>query len=244
MRMAAQYEMLTQLAKAGTKLDFGQDLFVKFYQAFIASNRWQQYLKGVIPTLYVTAIALTIGVVLGSEMSGGIRNVVVSSCVFYETDRGIRLKTRRGRGGTVEGIQLNNLVMEKVMCPFVFNMYYFCGANGKMKHVWDKAPYPVTDATPCLRDVVISDVRARQCTACAGFFYGLAEMPVEGVKMQNVVVEMVDGAPGRPAMMDGCPEMQRAGFYLRNAADVDLRGVAVRGVQGDWLDADDSVRLV
>ena len=62
MRMAAQYEMLTQLAKAGTKLDFGQDLFVKFYQAFIASNRWQQYLKGVIPTLYVTAIALTIGV--------------------------------------------------------------------------------------------------------------------------------------------------------------------------------------
>lgn len=55
---------------------------------------------------------------------------------------------------------------------------------------------------------------------------------------------MVDGAPGRPAMMDGCPEMQRAGFYLRNAADVDLRGVAVRGVQGDWLDADDSVRLV
>ena len=69
MRMAAQYEMLTQLAKAGTKLDFGQDLFVKFYQAFIASNRWQQYLKGVIPTLYVTAIALAIGVVLGSVVA-------------------------------------------------------------------------------------------------------------------------------------------------------------------------------
>ena len=69
MRMAAQYEMLTQLAKAGTELDFGQDLFVKFYQAFIASNRWQQYLKGVIPTLYVTAIALTIGVVLGSVVA-------------------------------------------------------------------------------------------------------------------------------------------------------------------------------
>ena len=66
MRMAAQYEMLTQLAKAGTKLEFGQELFGKFYQAFIASNRWQQYLKGGIPTLYVTAIALTIGVVLGS----------------------------------------------------------------------------------------------------------------------------------------------------------------------------------
>lgn len=66
MRMAAQYEMLTQLVKAGTKLNFGQDLFVKFYQAFIASDRWQQYLKGVIPTLYVTAMALALGVVLGS----------------------------------------------------------------------------------------------------------------------------------------------------------------------------------
>ena len=183
------------------------------------------------------------GVVLGSEMSGDIRNVVVSSCMFYETDRGIRLKTRRGRGGTVEGIQLNNLIMEKVMCPFVFNMYYFCGAGGKMKHVWDKAPYPVTPATPRLKDVSVSGVRARGCTACAGFFYGLAEMPVEGVSMQDVIVEMADGPAGRPAMMDGCPEMQRAGFFLRNAVNVDLRGVRVKDVQGQWLDTDDSVRL-
>lgn len=182
------------------------------------------------------------GVVLGSEMSGKIRNVVVSSCVFYETDRGIRLKTRRGRGGVVEGIQLNNLIMEKVMCPFVFNMYYFCGADGKMKHVWDKAPYPVTEATPCLRDVSITGVRARGCTACAGFFYGLAEMPVEGVTMRDVIVEMADGPAGRPAMMEGCPEMRRAGFFLRNAVNVDLTGVKVQGADA-WLDADDSVRL-
>lgn len=182
------------------------------------------------------------GVVLGSEMSGNIRNVVVSSCVFYETDRGIRLKTRRGRGGVAEGIQLNNLIMEKVMCPFVFNMYYFCGADGKMKHVWDKAPYPVTEATPCLRDVSITGVRARGCTACAGFFYGLAEMPVEGVTMRDVIVEMADGPAGRPAMMEGCPEMRRAGFFLRNAVNVDLTGVKVQGADA-WLDADDSVRL-
>ncbi len=184
------------------------------------------------------------GVVLGSEMSGDIRNVVVSSCVFYETDRGIRLKTRRGRGGTVEGIQLENLVMEKVMCPFVFNMYYFCGSDGKFKHVWDKAPYPIADTTPALRDVTITGVRARRCTACAGFFYGLAEMPVEGVTMQDVVVEMTqDGPADRPAAMEGCPEMKGAGFFLRNAKNVDLRGVKVRGVQGQWLDIDNSVEL-
>ncbi len=184
------------------------------------------------------------GVVLGSEMSGSIRNVVVSSCVFYETDRGIRLKTRRGRGGTVEGIQLNNLVMEKVMCPFVFNMYYFCGADESMKHVWEKKAYPVTEGTPCLRDVSITGVRARQCTACAGFFYGLAEMPVDGVSMQDVVIEMTqDGPSGMPAMMYPIPDMQGEGFFLRNAVKVDLRGVKVKGAKGDWIDMDESVKL-
>ena len=35
MRMAAQYELLSELLKSGTRLDFGQDLFYKFYQAFV-----------------------------------------------------------------------------------------------------------------------------------------------------------------------------------------------------------------
>ena len=184
------------------------------------------------------------GVVLGSEMSGNIRNVVVSSCVFHQTDRGVRLKTRRGRGGVVEGIQLFNLTMEKVMCPFVFNMYYFCGPDGKNDWVRDKAARPVDATTPMLRDVSITGVRARGCSACAGFFYGLPEMPVEGVTFTDVVVEMdPDGAPDYPAMMDDCPKMQGAGFYLRNARGVRLSGVKVLGVQGGILDADGSVQV-
>ena len=185
------------------------------------------------------------GVVLGSEMSGGIRDVVVSNCIFHETDRGIRLKTRRGRGGVVEGIRLTNLMMDKVMCPFVFNMYYFCGARGDEKRVWDKSPYPVDETTPALRDVSITGVTARQCTACAGFFYGLSEMPVQGVVMSDVRVEMVEnGKPACPAMMDGCPEMQGAGLFLRNAKGVDLRGLKVLNVRGEPLDVDESVELL
>jgi len=69
-------------------------------------------------------------------------------------------------------------------------------------------------------------------------------MPVEGVSRQDVVVEMsAEGPAGRPAMMSGCPDMQGAGFFLRNAVGVDLRGVKVRGVQGQWLDIDESVKL-
>ena len=69
-------------------------------------------------------------------------------------------------------------------------------------------------------------------------------MPVEGVTLRDVAVEMADGPSGRPALMDGCPDMQRAGFFLRSAVNVDLRDVKVRGVQGEWLDADDSVKLI
>ena len=64
--MEAQFELLSEMAKNGDKLNFGQDFFVKFYQAFLYSDRWQQYFKGVGTTLLVTAIALVLGVVLGA----------------------------------------------------------------------------------------------------------------------------------------------------------------------------------
>ena len=64
--MEAQFEALSELVKNGQKLNFGQDFFVKFYQAFLSSDRWQQYIKGVGTTLLVTAIALVLGVVLGA----------------------------------------------------------------------------------------------------------------------------------------------------------------------------------
>ena len=182
------------------------------------------------------------GVVMGSEMSGGIHNVLVSNCIFYGTDRGIRLKTRRGRGGTVEGVRVSSLTMEKVMCPFVFNMYYFCGKGGKTDRVRDKSPLPVDETTPVLKDVTVTDVTVRACSACAGFFHGLPESPVQGVTLQNVTVEMdPDGKPAQPAMMDDCPEMQARGFYLRNARGVNVSGVRVLGVRGETLDMDDSV---
>ena len=67
--MAAQYELLSELLKSGTKLDFAQDLFLKFYQAFVLKDRWLQYFEGVGTTLLVTAIALALGVVLGSVVA-------------------------------------------------------------------------------------------------------------------------------------------------------------------------------
>ncbi|HJC07650.1 MAG TPA: amino acid ABC transporter permease [Candidatus Gemmiger stercorigallinarum] len=67
--MAAQFEALSELARSGGELTFWQDFFVKFYQAFIESDRWLQYLEGVGTTLVVTAAALALGVILGSVVA-------------------------------------------------------------------------------------------------------------------------------------------------------------------------------
>lgn len=68
--MAAQYELLSQLLKSGGRLDMGQELFYKFYQAFVLKDRWLQYIEGVGTTLLVTAIALAMGV-LGQRGGAG-----------------------------------------------------------------------------------------------------------------------------------------------------------------------------
>ena len=67
--MAAQYELLKELLNSGTTLNFEQEFFFKFYQAFILKDRWTQYIKGVSTTLLVTAIALALGIVLGSAVA-------------------------------------------------------------------------------------------------------------------------------------------------------------------------------
>ena len=67
--MEAQFEALSELAKSGETLTFGQDFFVKFYQAFLYNDRWLQYVEGVGTTLVVTAMALVLGVVLGSVVA-------------------------------------------------------------------------------------------------------------------------------------------------------------------------------
>ena len=67
--MAAQYELLKELLNSGTTLNFEQEFFFKFYQAFILKDRWLQYINGVGTTLLVTAIALALGIVLGSVVA-------------------------------------------------------------------------------------------------------------------------------------------------------------------------------
>jgi polygalacturonase len=185
------------------------------------------------------------GVVIGSEMSGGIRNVVISNCVFEGTDRGIRIKTRRGRGGFVEDVRISNLVMRDVMCPFVIHQFYFCGEGGKDGYVSDKQPQPVTEATPFIRRIYLSDISAVDATAAAGFIYGLPEAPVEDVHLNNITVNMAKVCkPGMPAMMDGLEPMKGRGFFCCNLKASTFNRVIVRGQEGQEYEKINSELLI
>lgn len=173
---------------------------------------------------------------LGSEMSGGIKDLKVSQCYFKHTDRGLRIKTRRGRGkyAIIDGVEFSNIYMDNVMTPVVMNMYYFCDPDGHEKIVWDKEPHPVDDGTPYLGAFTFRDMECRDCEWAAGWFYGLTEQPIGSVTIENVNFTIKeDASTGMPAMMDYIDPSCKRGLYFNRVKKVHLKNVTVTGQVGD-----------
>ncbi|MGD1276085.1 MAG: glycoside hydrolase family 28 protein [Tepidisphaeraceae bacterium] len=168
------------------------------------------------------------GVVMGSEMSGGVRNIAISNCVFCGTDRGIRLKSRRGRGNAIEDLRVDNIVMEDVLCPMAVNLFYECGAEGSAK-VKDKSAHPVDAGTPQFRRLRYSNILARRVKYAAAYVMGLPEMFVEDVSFNavSVYLDPDNTKGGAPVMAPDIPDMCRAGVFIQNARNIRLRGVDI-----------------
>ncbi|MBA4411194.1 MAG: glycoside hydrolase, partial [Odoribacter sp.] len=137
------------------------------------------------------------GVTVGSEMSGGVRNLHVSNCTFIGTDVGLRFKSNRGRGGVVENIYISNIEMMNIPTQAIsFNLYYSgrsasedmeAGVEGQVP-----ALLPVTEETPQFKNIFISNVN------CKGAFQGillqgLPEMNLENIGLENIRMEAVHG---------------------------------------------------
>lgn len=171
------------------------------------------------------------GVVIGSEMSGGVRNVTVNNCVFQNTDRGFRIKTRRLRGGVVENIRVNNIIMERVFCPLIVNCFYPCATlPGDEEYCSSKEKQPVTPATPVFRNLYFSDLVVQDAAAAAGFISGLPEMPIDGLYIDNMTVTMAPAPqmPQEPAMTYERKKMAGEGMIIEYADHVVLTNVTVR----------------
>lgn len=186
-------------------------------------------------------------VVLGSEISGGIKELTVSQCLFSHTDRGLRIKTRRGRGEqcVVDGVEFSNIKMDNVMCPIVINMYYFCDPDGKTEYVWTKDALPVDERTPRLGSFVFRDMTCTDCEWAAAYCYGLPEMPVESVTIENVSFTFKpDASAGRPAMMSYIDDVSKLGLYFNCVNAVTLKNVTLEGQEGDKVVAANVKKVV
>ena len=181
------------------------------------------------------------GVVIGSEISGSVRNVVIGNCVFVGTDRGLRIKARRGRGGVVEDVRASNLIMDGVLCPIVVNLFYGCGAWGESK-VTDMNARPVDAGTPRFRRISVSHITARRAKYAAAYILGLPEMAVEDVTISDAVLELdpENTEAGQPAMASVCAEHCRAGVIARYTRRLTLRHVKVGNPIGPAVESQDS----
>lgn len=116
------------------------------------------------------------GVVIGSEMSGGVRDVTVTGCVFRGTDTGIRIKSARGRGGVVENITVSNIAMHGIAREAIVLMTSYGGVS---------APEPFSERTPTFRHIALSHIRVDGARDAA-FIEGLAEKPLQDVSLADI----------------------------------------------------------
>ncbi|QIL39315.1 glycoside hydrolase family 28 protein [Pedobacter sp. HDW13] len=137
------------------------------------------------------------GFVIGSEMSGGTKNIWVYNCSFIGTDIGLRFKTTRGRGGVVENIYVNNINMIDIPGEAIlFDMYYAAvdpvPLAGEKREAIKTVTVPVTEATPQFKNFYIKDVVANGAEK-AIFFRGLPEMNIKDIHLENVTIQSKKG---------------------------------------------------
>ncbi|WBL24661.1 glycoside hydrolase family 28 protein [Zunongwangia sp. HGR-M22] len=187
----------------------------------IKSGRDADGRKWATPTENVTITNCTMlsghgGVVIGSEMSGGIKKITISNCVFDGTDRGIRLKTARGRGGVVEDIRVSNIVMNNIQQQAIMmNMFY--------DH--NETIEPVTERTPTFRNIHFSGITGKNIKN-AGRIAGIEEMPVENISFSDIDFEAEEG------------------FYISVAKNVEFHDVSVTTKKGPSFEILNSQNIV
>ncbi len=132
------------------------------------------------------------GFVVGSEMSGGVNNILVTNCQFLGTDVGLRFKSTRGRGGLVENIFVKNVSMTDIKTDAItFNMYYGGKSVAEMLADGDNpdntTKKAVDETTPIFRNI---DIRNVICNGAgrAMEFNGLPEMPIKGINLENITI--------------------------------------------------------
>jgi len=132
------------------------------------------------------------GVTVGSEMSGGVKNLHVSNCTFMGTDVGLRFKSNRGRGGIVENIFISDIFMTDIPSQAIsFNLYYggksieetLAEGDTKIK----TQVVPVNEETPQFKNISIKNITIKGAQQ-AVFLQGLPEMNLQNIELSNLII--------------------------------------------------------
>ena len=153
------------------------------------------------------------GVVIGSEMSGGVKKITISNCVFEGTDRGIRIKSTRGRGGVVEDIRVSNIIMRDIRLEAIkLNMFYSKTDNE-----------PVSERTPIFRNIHFSNITGNAHQA--GFLLGLEEQKIKDITFNDIQLK------------------SDKGFTIKDAEDIEFHNVRVDTKSGPVIQAENTKYL-
>ena len=186
-------------------------------------------------------------VTIGSECAGGVRNVNVKRCIFNETDRGLRIKSRRGRGSlsVLEDIVFENIIMESVRMPFTVNMFYFCDPDGHSDYAQSKEALEVDEMTPRISSIYARNIVCRNADVCIFAAYGLPESKIGYVSLENIDAAFKPKALQKsdvPLMMDGLDPMKGKAIFARNVSKLKLNNITICGSMDskpDILEVDD-----
>ena len=155
--------------------------------------------------------------VMGSETSGGIRNVVVNNIVCHGTQGGIHIKSERGRGGTVENIRIENVSMDDVGRAITISQYY------QMQGERPSPEEPVSRRTPVFRNIAIDHITVRNARGAGE--YGWNPVSISSADRNRVVVPIT-------VNIDGLPEMPISGLRISDLAATGRGGLRARHTAG------------
>ena len=160
------------------------------------------------------------GFVVGSEMSGGVRNVYVADCTFIGTDVGLRFKSTRGRGGVVENVYVDNINMINIPGDALIADLYYAVKDAP------GAPVPaVTEETPSFKNIHISNISCKGAGR-AMFLSGLPEMPIENFSVRNM--RITDA---------------QQGAFINKVAGVTLENIEIETADNTYLQVENTTNI-
>lgn len=226
-------ESCTDVLLLGTKIAVGDDCVAiksgKLYMA-VAHHRASERIE-------IRNCSLEHGhgsVTIGSEIAGGVNNVVVTQCRFVGTDRGVRIKTRRGRGekSVLTDLHFENIRMDDVKMPITVNMHYFCDPDGHSSYVQDQNPAEKDYRTPTIGSITLKGVECHGVSTSLVCACGLPESPIEQITIENLeayYLPETERQPAVPLMMDGFEPVSGESIWLKNVAALNVKHLTIHG---------------